>query len=127
MRKYFIPCALLCAALFSSCTFTPKGVALQSENKVNVFTLDHFEGKYKIELERGTHNEGYIAYKAQLSEGKATVSYDLGLLWDAQTLFTADAAAPMESTGGYIENAFVTIVIECAQPTTGEIIIEFMP
>ena len=90
-----------------------------------MFTLEHFDGRYKTKLERLKKGEGTIYFSATLSEGEINVYYDLGLIWEKELLFSASAGEPIVGVGGYLEDSSVTVIIDAVSPATGEIILDF--
>lgn len=93
------------------------------ENRA-AFTLDGFDGKYSVKLDRKDLGEGEIYYRATLSDGEVTVYYDRGILWEPELLFHAKANESIVSKGGYSEGDGITIVIEAVSPATGTIEID---
>ena len=123
MKKFFALCAYLTALPFLvSCQC---GVQKQTEENRTVFTLEHFDGRYKTKLERLKKGEGTIYFSATLSEGEINVYYDLGLIWEKELLFSASAGEPIVGVGGYLEDSSVTVIIDAVSPATGEIILDF--
>ena len=133
MRKLFITFLSL-AFIFSSVACDGMAIGGRSQGEsidrklgenCATFTLDGFDGKYSVKLDRQGLGEGEIYYRVTLSDGEVNVYYDRGMLWDQELLFHAKENESVVSKGGYLEGDSVTIVLEALTPATGTIEIDF--
>ena len=129
MRKILVMVLVLGLLCFSSCGIVTKGVEVEQSNEYTKITLDQFKGKTKVEIPHNSPNEGGLYYSTSITSGSVTLSYDQGLLWNAEELLTADADNNLTDGGAYIDSgtSTITIILEAAQEVSGEILLGFTP
>ena len=129
MKKILTSILLICSLFLPSCGILPKGVEIEQTNQYTKITLDNFQGKKKIKIPHTSPNESGLYYRTSIISGSVLVSCDQGILWDTDTLFTADADNNLTDVGYYIDNntSEITIIIETEQTTSGEILFTFTP
>ncbi|MBE6532978.1 MAG: hypothetical protein E7676_05700 [Ruminococcaceae bacterium] len=129
MKKLFAVILLLSTLCVSSCVPFAKGVDVEKLDDCTKITLDNFKGEKKIKVAHDSPNEGALYYKTDITDGSVKVYYDLGILWDEQKLFEADADSSAVGGGYYIDNntAEFTVIIESDSGVSGEILLGFEP
>lgn len=129
MKRLLAIILVLCALCFSGCEKYQGVVGFGYENNYTRIVLVDFQGKKKVEIPHDSSNESGLYYSTNITSGGVTVFCDLGLLWNADELFAADADNNITDGGYYIDNntSKITIIIVAEQKTSGEILLGFTP
>lgn len=127
MKKLFI-CAIALLVMGAGASCDSKSIREEAYENYSIFTLTEFEGKSSFKMSRIGLDDGQIYYRYQISQGEVTIEYDLGWIHEAEEVATlSESAELIEGWGGYVYGDQVTIVFEADVPTSGKIIIAFLP
>ena len=128
MKKFLsiLLLASICSCCLISCDMLGKTEGLTCDKYENcaVFSLDNFEGKTTVKLDRTNLGEGEIYYQADLEEGALSIKYEYVGVHELVEL-TANEEMPLNSSGGYVEGEKIEITFDAISPVTGEVIIAF--
>ncbi len=129
MRKTLALLLTLCIFLlcFAGCSRYEGKISQENQTHCATFTFDSFAGTRTVKLKRSGLGDGQFYYRAELTEGSMTVSYKMGWFDEQWPLFYAEAGTPLDSCGHYIWDGSIFITFASDVPTSGTIIISFVP